>query len=290
MSEEQTTVEVIDPAEATAAIAEYSPTEAALAELQERFGGVVWDLTTVKGNADARAARRELVTLRTNLEAKRKALKAPALEYAKRIDSEAKRIAAAIGAVEEPIDAQIKGIDTTAQGWRTKLPMPKVVEFDKDHDYFVRMETNKGPILIKFLPDVAPMHVTAFMYLTKLGFYDGLNFHRVITGFMAQGGDPLGNGRGGPGYGFGGEFDPGVKHNRPGLLSMANTGQPNSDGSQFFLTFVPTPWLDGKHTIFGEVVEGMDTVKALEAVGSKGGQTSEPVGMQVVKVEVRKKS
>ena len=108
MSEEQTTVEVIDPAEATAAIAEYSPTEAALAELQERFGGVVWDLTTVKGNADARAARRELVTLRTNLEAKRKALKAPALEYAKRIDSEAKRIAAAIGAVEEPIDAQIK--------------------------------------------------------------------------------------------------------------------------------------------------------------------------------------
>lgn len=188
------------------------------------------------------------------------------------------------------IDAQIKGIDTTAQGWRTKLPMPKVVEFDKDHDYFVRMETNKGPILIKFLPDVAPMHVTAFMYLTKLGFYDGLNFHRVITGFMAQGGDPLGNGRGGPGYGFGGEFDPGVKHNRPGLLSMANTGQPNSDGSQFFLTFVPTPWLDGKHTIFGEVVEGMDTVKALEAVGSKGGQTSEPVGMQVVKVEVRKKS
>jgi len=117
------------------------------------------------------------------------------------------------------------------------------------------------------------MHVTSFAYLIKVGFFDGLTFHRVITGFMAQGGCPLGSGSGGPGYQFDGEYSPAVKHNRGGLLSMANAG-PGTDGSQFFLTFVPTPWLDGKHTIFGEVVEGMDVVKALEAVGSQSGRTA----------------
>ena len=91
---------------------------------------------------------------------------------------------------------------------------------------------------------------------------------------MAQGGCPLGRGTAGPGYEFGGEFSPHVKHDRPGLLSMANGG-PNTDGSQFFLTFVPTPWLDGKHTIFGEVVEGMQTLEALEALGSRSGRTRE---------------
>jgi cyclophilin family peptidyl-prolyl cis-trans isomerase len=119
-----------------------------------------------------------------------------------------------------------------------------------------------------------------------MGFYDGIVFHRVITKFMAQGGCPLGNGSGGPAYGFNGEFSPTVKHNRPGLLSMANTGQPNSDGSQFFLTFVPTPWLDGKHTLFGEVVSGMDVLKALEAKGSQSGATSEKLMMTKVTIEV----
>jgi cyclophilin family peptidyl-prolyl cis-trans isomerase len=148
------------------------------------------------------------------------------------------------------------------------------------------MVTNKGPIVIRFMPATAPMHVTNFIYLTKLGFYDGLSFHRVITGFMAQGGDPLGNGMGGPGYAFAGEFAPNVKHDKPGLLSMANAG-PNTDGSQFFLTFVATPWLDGKHTLFGEVVEGMDVMKKLEAAGSQSGKTSEPLKIEKVTIEVK---
>jgi cyclophilin family peptidyl-prolyl cis-trans isomerase len=147
------------------------------------------------------------------------------------------------------------------------------------------METNKGAIQIRLMPEVAPMHVTSFCYLAKLGFYDGLSFHRVISGFMAQGGCPLGTGTGGPGYQFGGEFKPGVKHDRPGLLSMANAGA-GTDGSQFFLTFVATPWLDGKHTIFGEVVEGQNVLKALEQAGSRGGETREPVRMERVTVAV----
>ena len=110
-------------------------------------------------------------------------------------------------------------------------------------------------------------------------------FHRVISGFMAQGGCPLGTGTGSPGYKFGGEFSPTVKHDVPGLLSMANAG-PGTDGSQFFLTFVPTPWLDGKHTIFGRVVEGLDVLKVLEAVGSPSGATSEPLKMEKVTIEV----
>ncbi len=177
-------------------------------------------------------------------------------------------------------------IDKAKSDWKTTLPKPPVATFDKTHKYYARMVTNKGSVLIKFLPAVAPMHVTNFLYLSRLGFYDGTKFHRVITGFMAQGGDPLGNGTGGPGYQFSGEFDAAVKHDKPGMLSMANAG-PGTDGSQFFLTFVPTPWLDGKHTIFGEVVEGMDTLKKLEAAGSRSGATSEPLTLEKATVEVK---
>lgn len=176
-------------------------------------------------------------------------------------------------------------VDTKKSGWRTGLQKPQQAEFDSARSYFVTMATNKGPIKIKLMPDVAPMHVTSFLYLSKLGYFDGLTFHRVIPGFMAQGGCPLGSGTGGPGYKFAGEFKPGVKHDRPGLLSAANAG-PGTDGSQFFLTFVPTPWLDGKHTIYGEVVEGMDTLKALEGAGSSSGATRESLKIDKATVEV----
>jgi cyclophilin family peptidyl-prolyl cis-trans isomerase len=154
-------------------------------------------------------------------------------------------------------------IDTKQPGWKTRLPKPPKASFDPAHSYYWNLDTNVGKVKVKLLPKVAPMHVSSTIYLTELGFYDDVPFHRVIAGFMAQGGDPLGRGTGGPGYQYSGEFDPKLKHDKPGLLSMANAG-PGTDGSQFFLTFVATPWLDGKHTLFGEVVEGMGTVKELE--------------------------
>ena len=186
------------------------------------------------------------------------------------------------------IDAQVAqaNVNREKSSWRTSLSKPKVATFDPKKSYFMNVTTNKGPIRIKFLPEVAPMHVTNFIYLTKLGFFDGLSFHRVIQGFMAQGGCPLGTGTGGPGYKFDGEYSPKVVHNKPGLLSMANAG-PGTDGSQFFLTFVATPWLDGKHTVFGEIVEGMDTMKQFEAAGSANGPTKEPLKMEKVTVEVQ---
>jgi cyclophilin family peptidyl-prolyl cis-trans isomerase len=123
------------------------------------------------------------------------------------------------------------------------------------------------------------------MYLAEVGFYDDLTFHRVIPGFMAQGGCPLGTGTGSPGYKYAGEFSPNAKHDKPAMLSMANAG-PGTDGSQFFLTFVPTPFLDGKHTVFGEIVEGVDTLKKLESFGSQSGQTKKPLAIKSTKIVV----
>jgi peptidyl-prolyl cis-trans isomerase B (cyclophilin B) len=182
----------------------------------------------------------------------------------------------ALDSIDEFIETQ--AIDATAAGWRSHLSPPPAVRFGAESTYHWDLETSVGPISVRLLPRVAPMHVASTIYLTRLGFYDGLSFHRVIKQFMAQGGCPLGTGTGGPGYEYNGEFDANTKHDRPGLLSMANAG-PGTDGSQFFLTFVPTPWLDGKHTIFGEVVEGMTTVEALEARGSESGRTSEPLSI-----------
>jgi peptidyl-prolyl cis-trans isomerase B (cyclophilin B) len=179
------------------------------------------------------------------------------------------------------IDAFIatQKIDKSSSGWKTSLSQPPKAEFEAGATYYWNLKTNVGDITVKLMPDVAPMHVTSTIYLTRLGFYDDVVFHRVITGFMAQGGDPLGRGTGGPGYQYAGEYSAAVRHNKPGLLSMANAG-PGTDGSQFFLTFVPTPHLDGKHTIFGEVVDGMDTVRALEARGSQSGRTTEALRIE----------
>jgi peptidyl-prolyl cis-trans isomerase B (cyclophilin B) len=188
----------------------------------------------------------------------------------------------------EAIDAFVakQSIDTSKEGWRTRLPEPPEVGFDPEKTYYWKLETNVGDMKFRLLPDVAPMHVSSTIYLTRLGFYDGLSFHRIIDGFMAQGGDPLGNGRGGPGYKYAGEFDRSVRHDRPGLLSMANAG-PGTDGSQFFITFVPTPHLDGKHTIFGELVEGRETLEALEQRGSRSGRPSEPLRIEEATIVVQ---
>jgi peptidyl-prolyl cis-trans isomerase B (cyclophilin B) len=123
---------------------------------------------------------------------------------------------------------------------------------------YANFETDRGPVRVELNPDKAPLTVANFVNLAKRGFYDGLNFHRVIKDFMVQGGCPQGTGTGGPGYKFEDEANNGVRHER-GVLSMANAG-PNTNGSQFFITHVATPWLDGKHTVFGKVVDGMDVV------------------------------
>ncbi len=123
------------------------------------------------------------------------------------------------------------------------------------------LDTDRGPIKLELYPDKAPLTVANFVNLAKRGFYDGLNFHRVIDDFMIQGGCPQGRGTGGPGYKFEDETRNGVPHQR-GSLSMANAG-PNTNGSQFFITHIKTDWLDGKHTVFGQVLEGQDIVDSV---------------------------
>jgi peptidyl-prolyl cis-trans isomerase B (cyclophilin B) len=190
---------------------------------------------------------------------------------------------------KDPVIAQIDAfilehpVDKTASRWRTNLKKPPILKFDPAKTYTWKLETNVGEIRFKMLDDIAPMHVSSTIYLTRLGYYDTLKFHRVISGFMAQGGDPLGNGRGGPGYRFAGEFDPRVVHDSAGLLSMANSG-PGTDGSQFFITFSPTPGLNNRHTIYGkaESKESMKTLDAMEALG-RSRDPAPPLGPLFIK-------
>ena len=125
------------------------------------------------------------------------------------------------------------------------------------------IQTKRGTIKLQLFEDKVPDTCGNFEKLASEGFYDGLTFHRVIANFMIQGGCPEGTGSGGPGYEFDDEIRKDLKHDKPGILSMANAG-PNTNGSQFFITHVPCPWLDGKHTIFGQVIEGQDIVDAVQ--------------------------
>jgi len=134
---------------------------------------------------------------------------------------------------------------------------------DVNKQYFATFKLAKGgEFVVQLFDDQAPKTVNNFVFLARNGFYDGTTFHRVLDGFMAQGGDPTGTGMGGPGYQFEDEFSPDLTFDRPGLLAMANSG-PNTNGSQFFITYDATPHLNGLHTIFGEVVEGMDVVNGI---------------------------
>ena len=127
------------------------------------------------------------------------------------------------------------------------------------------IETSKGAIVIELYQDKAPKTVENFVKLANKGFYNGIIFHRIIPGFMIQTGDPTGTGTGGPGYKFNDEFHPDLRHDGPGVLSMANSG-PNTNGSQFFIILKATPWLDNKHSVFGRVVSGQDVVDAIVSV------------------------
>jgi cyclophilin family peptidyl-prolyl cis-trans isomerase len=139
---------------------------------------------------------------------------------------------------------------------------PPEKTIDPANEYYANLVTEKGRIRVRLFADDAPETVNSFVFLARDGYFDGTTFHRVIEGFMAQGGDPTGTGTGGPGYRIPDEFHPALRHDKPGVLSMANAG-PNTGGSQFFITHVATPWLDDRHAVFGEVVEGMEVVNAL---------------------------
>lgn len=139
---------------------------------------------------------------------------------------------------------------------------PPEMTIDPQKQYFATVEMAKGgKFVIQLFPDKAPITVNSFVFLAREGYFNGTTFHRVLDGFMAQGGDPTGTGRGGPGYQFQNE-DSDLSFDKPGVVAMANAGR-NTNGSQFFITFAATPWLDGGYTIFGQVVEGMDVVMGI---------------------------
>lgn len=146
----------------------------------------------------------------------------------------------------------------TTKQWNTA---PQMV-IDPKKKYTASIETDKGTMVLELFADKTPKTVNNFVFLAREGFYNGTIFHRVIADFMVQGGDPTGTGRGGPGYRFEDEFHPNLKHDKPGVLSMANAG-PGTNGSQFFITHIPTPWLDGKHSVFGKITEGMNVLMSI---------------------------
>jgi len=139
---------------------------------------------------------------------------------------------------------------------------PPAMTIDTNKRYTATIVTDKGEIELELFAAQTPKTVNNFCFLARQGYYDGVTFHRVIPGFMAQAGDPTGSGSGGPGYTFADEIVPELKHDGPGVLSMANSG-PNTNGSQFFITYAAQPHLDGKHTVFGKVISGMDVLEQL---------------------------
>lgn len=152
----------------------------------------------------------------------------------------------------------MKGNIVPAKQWS----MPPAMEIDPAKNYVATIETGKGAIVLELYPTYAPKTVNNFVFLSRQGFYDGLKFHRVISNFMIQGGDPLGTGTGGPGYKFEDEVRSNPLKHETGVISMANAGA-NTNGSQFFITHAPQPHLNGKHTVFGKVIEGQDVVNAI---------------------------
>ncbi|MGC9523708.1 MAG: peptidylprolyl isomerase [Anaerolineae bacterium] len=187
-------------------------------------------------------------------------------------------------------------LDTTNTERTTNMPAtpaernnmydaPPEMVIDPAKTYIATIKTEHGDIVAELYADRAPQTVNNFVFLAREGFYDNTTFHRVIEDFMAQAGDPTGTGRGGPGYTFADEFHPELRHDGPGVLSMANAGA-NTNGSQFFITFVATPWLDGRHAVFGKVIEGQDV---LEQINLRDPQTATEPGDEIETILIEEK-
>jgi cyclophilin family peptidyl-prolyl cis-trans isomerase len=177
---------------------------------------------------------------------------------------------------EEPAGAAFASLD----GYAPVAPLSDAPQqhfaepeqvLEEGYDYRALLETNKGTMVLELYQDATPVTVNNFVFLALHRYYDGVVFHRVLEDFMAQTGDPSGTGRGGPGYQFADEIAPELTHDEKGVLSMANAG-PNTNGSQFFITFQATPWLDGRHTIFGRVIEGLDVLDRLQRIDPQSPQ------------------
>ena len=168
------------------------------------------------------------------------------------------RIAASILGVVTLLLTSCAGAAPKPKAYST--PPPMTIDISKQ--YTATIETKSGDLVLELFASDVPATVNNFVFLARQGFYDDTTFHRVLSDFMAQAGDPTGAGSGGPGYRFRDEFHPTLKHDGPGVLSMANSG-PNTNGSQFFITYKATSWLDGRHAVFGRVTEGIDVLESL---------------------------
>jgi cyclophilin family peptidyl-prolyl cis-trans isomerase len=167
-------------------------------------------------------------------------------------------------------------------------PQPPQGVIDRSKTYYATFKTEVGEFRVELLDDKAPLTVENFVNLARIGYYDNTTFHRVLKDFMAQGGDPTGTGGGGPGYRFKDEFDSSLTFSKPGILAMANAG-PNTNGSQFFVTFVPTPHLNNAHTIFGQVIEGMEVVQKIKLRDPSNPAESSSPGQKLLTVEIEEK-
>lgn len=187
-------------------------------------------------------------------------------------------------AVETPAPttpgAENPATETQSKSWE----QPPALVIDTAKAYEAVIHTDKGDVRIELYDDLAPNTVNNFVFLAREGFYDGVTFHRVLPGFMAQTGDPTGTGTGGPGYRFADEFEPSLRHDGAGVVSMANGG-PDTNGSQFFITYVATPHLDDKHSVFGRVTEGMDVVESLTPRNPEANPDA-PAGDAILSVEI----
>ena len=183
-------------------------------------------------------------------------------------------------ATPEPTATTVAVTSPVAGQVRKTYDSPPPLTIDPNRRYVATIELERGSIVIELFSKDAPQTVNNFVFLAREGFYDNTTFHRVIPGFMAQGGDPQGTGRGGPGYKFADEFS--EKSHERGVISMANSG-PNTNGSQFFITYVPTPNLDGRHSVFGRVIEGMDVA---DNITSRDPASASAPGDRVLRIHI----